>query len=247
MKRRDLLYLAGLSACAGRTVAPTRTRIRAICFDLFTIFDPRGVARVAQDLLGERAAELCEAWRARQFEYAFLRAAAGQYVDFRAVTDEALTFAARARGLEVTREQRERLIDAYSTLSPWPDTRKELTAWKQQGLLLAPLANYSPDMLQRLIDGARLGDFFDALISTHPARTFKPDPLAYALGPERLRLDREEICFAAFGGWDAAGARWFGFPTFWVNRLNVTAEALAPGPHESGPDLAALGRFVQRW
>lgn len=244
MNRRELLMLGALSACAGRVVAPSREKIRGVCFDLFTLFDPRGVTQVAREVVGERAVELCEAWRSRQFDYAFLRAAAGQYVDFRAVTDEALTFATRARGLVLTSEQRERLIDSYSTLSPWPDTRARLTAWKQQGLLLAPLANYSPAMLERLITQAGLRDFFDTLISTDAARTFKPDPRAYALGPSRLRLSPREICFAAFGGWDAAGARWFGFPTVWVNRLGVPAESLGPGPHATGPDLGALDAVI---
>lgn len=247
MNRRELLWFAGLSACAGARVAPRRTPIRGICFDLFTLFDPRGVVEVAGEVLGERAPELCAAWRSRQFEYGFMRAAAGQYVDFRTVTGDALSFVARANHLELTPAQRERLIDSYSTLRLWPDTRERLTAFRQQGLSLAPLANYSPGMLELLISNAGLRDLFDTLISTDAARTFKPDPRAYALGPERLGLAREELAFAAFGGWDAAGARWFGFPTFWVNRLDVAPEELQPGPHQRGPDLAALERFVRSW
>jgi len=73
------------------------------------------------------------------------------------------------------------------------------------------------------------------------------DPRAYALGVSRLGLAREQIAFAAFGGWDAAGARWFGYPTFWVNRLGVPAEQLGPGPDGSGPTLAELDRFVSGW
>jgi 2-haloacid dehalogenase len=40
------------------------------------------------------------------------------------------------------------------------------------------------------------------------------------------KLRREEILFAAFGGWDAAGAKAFGFPTFWVNRMGSPLEEL---------------------
>ena len=245
MRRRELLWLGALSACGARSLAPARARVRGIGFDLFTLFDPRGVADVARGLLGDRAAEFGDAWPSRQFEYAFLRAAAGQYVDFRAVTEEALSFAAQARGLELTSSQRRELVGAYSALRPWPDAKPRLAAWRAQGLKLAPLANYAPAMLEQLVEQGGLREFFDTLISTDAARTFKPDPRAYALGPSRLGLAKEELCFAAFGGWDAAGARWFGFETFWVNRLGQPAETLPPGPHGTGPDLAALDAFVQ--
>jgi 2-haloacid dehalogenase len=56
-------------------------------------------------------------------------------------------------------------------------------------------------------------------------------------------LPREQIAFSAFGGWDAAGAKWFGFRSFWVNRLGVTGEALV-APDASGPDFAALSSFL---
>jgi hypothetical protein len=55
-------------------------------------------------------------------------------------------------------------------------------------LRLAPLANFAPHMIERLLGRVELTRSFDALISTDAARTFKPDPRAYALGPERFDL-----------------------------------------------------------
>lgn len=261
MSRREFLQLlpslgAGLvGGCASAmpVVAPSprskpagRRKLKAICFDLFTLFDPRSVVQVATSLVGERAPELCEAWRVRQFEYAWLRVAAEQYVDFHAVTEEALLFAAKARGLTLTNAARASLVDAYSELTPWPDARASLTAWRAQGLRLAPLANYAPAMLERLLANAGFSELFVTQISTDAAKTFKPSPQAYALGESRLGLRREEIAFAAFGGWDAAGAKWFGFPTFWVNRLGVPQEQLVD-PDGTGPTLAELAEFVNSW
>jgi 2-haloacid dehalogenase len=230
----------------GPTSRP-RVAVRAICFDLFTLFDPRSVVEEARAALPDGAVELCEAWRVRQFEYAWLRAAAGAYVDFRTVTRDALEYALRARKLSLPESARESLVEAYSRLRPWSDTRTALAAWRAAGLRLAPLANYAPGMLARLIEQAGLADSFDALISTDAAQTFKPDPRAYALGASTLRLEREQIAFAAFGGWDAAGARWFGYPTFWVNRLGVPPEELDPPYDATGPTLAELGTFVAGW
>ena len=268
MSRRDFLQLLPalgatsllsgglLSACSASAPASEppgrqaegapRAKIRAICFDLFTLFDPRSVVEVARTVVGEHASELCEAWRSRQFEYSWLRASAQQYADFQTVTDEALRFAAKARKLTLSDEARRTLVGAYSRLSPWPDARPSLLAWKQAGLQLAPLSNYSPPMLDQLLKNANLSEFFISQISTDSAKTFKPDPRAYALGEARLGLPRAQIAFAAFGGWDAAGARWFGFPTFWVNRLGVPQEELVV-PDGTGPSLAELAQFVASW
>ena len=266
MSRRNFLQLlpfvgvpgvlsgAASTACApsvSLATTPPRTdgsrrKIRGICFDLFTLFDPRSVQEVAKTVVGEGANELCEAWRVRQFEYSWLRVAAKQYADFQTVTDEALVFAAKARGLTLAGDARRTLVDAYSRLTPWPDAKTSLVAWKQAGFRLAPLSNYSPSMLESLMANAGFSDLFTVQISTDAAKTFKPDPIAYALGESRLGLAREEIAFAAFGGWDAAGAKWFGFPTFWVNRLAVPQEQLV-APDGTGPTLAELGAFVTKW
>jgi 2-haloacid dehalogenase len=257
LARRRLLFAGGtlaggvLGACRAAhepDAPPAATsfgRIRAICFDLFTLFDPRSVLRVIEAAVPEQGARLWEVWRTRQFEYSWLRASSGRYADFQVVTGEALTFATREVGVALSSEQRSTLVGAYSELEPWPDAHDALSRWQRAGLLLAPLSNYSPAMLTRVISRAGLGGVFTSLVSTDAARTFKPDPRAYALGPATLGLPRESIAFAAFGGWDAAGAKWFGFPTFWVNRLGVAAEALLPPPDAAGPSFAELAAFVE--
>jgi len=257
MFRRRVLELGAVSilsaACgarptdsAGPAVRTGKAKIRAIAFDLFTLFDPRTVARVAEGLMPGRAQALCETWRVRQFEYAWIRATAGQYRDFRAVTEDALAYAADTHGITLTGDSRATLLGAYERLDPWPDARPVLETFKHAGLRLAPLSNYTPTMIENLLRNGGVRDLFDHVISTDPARTFKPDPRAYALGPEVLGLRREEIAFSAFGGWDAAGARWFGYPTFWVNRLGQPNERLAPGPDATGATLRDLAGWVER-
>lgn len=224
-----------------------RAPIRGICFDLFTLFDPRSVVAVAETVAPGRGSELCESWRSRQFQYGWLHALAGHYVDFRVVTREALVFAAREKQLALSDESLDRLVSAYSELAPWPDSAAQLRAWKSAGFELAPLANFAPSMLEPLIAQSGFSDVFDTLISTDAARAFKPDPRAYALGVSRLGLPREQLAFSAFGGWDAAGAKWFGYHSFWVNRLGVPEEELGVTPDGSGPSLVELARFIDAY
>ena len=99
-------------------------------------------------------------------------------------------------------------------------------------------------MLQDNAEHAGIVDLFDELLSTQANGTYKPDPRAYALGMEHLKLKKEEIVFAAFGGWDAYGAKSFGYPTYWVNRFNLPTEKLGIEPDGTSNDIAGLLKFV---
>jgi 2-haloacid dehalogenase len=252
MSRRDFLRLMGGVAFSGcgphrapaAVKAPSASRpgIAAVAFDLFTLFDPRGVdARVAE-VVGDRP-DVAASWKSKLFEYSWLRAASGQYRDFRGLVHDALVYATRRHGIELSGPAFTRLEASFTELAPWPDSKATLAGLRQRGLRLVTLANYAPVMVEALVKRGGLADDFDDLISTDRAQTFKPDPRAYALGESALRLPRQQIAFAAFGSWDAAGARWFGFPTFWVNRLSQPNEELIP-PNAQGPDLVHLERWL---
>ena len=99
-------------------------------------------------------------------------------------------------------------------------------------------------MLRANADHAGITDLFDTLLSTEVNGTYKPEPRAYELGMKQLGLKREEIAFAAFGGWDAYGAKNFGYPTYWVNRFNLPAEELDIGADGTSNSMEGLLRFV---
>ena len=63
-----------------------------------------------------------------------------------------------------------------------------------------------------------------------------------------MKLDESGgwFVFAAFGGWDAAGAKSFGYLTVWVNRFNQPAEELGARPDAIVTDLDGLLDFVLR-
>ncbi len=109
---------------------------------------------------------------------------------------------------------------------------------------MTTIANFSPEMLQANAEHAGLAPLFDALVSTDANHTYKPDPRAHQLGVDGLKLARQNIVFAAFGGWDAAGAKAFGYPTVWVNRFDQPAEQLGVRPDRIVTDLNGLLDFV---
>lgn len=223
----------------------TATRIKAVAFDAFAVFDPRPISALAESIFPGRGAELSNLWRTRQFEYTWLRTLMQRYVDFRRTTSDALLFAARSLKLELSDPDRARLLEAYFQLKAWPDTREALDALKARGVRLALLSNFTPEMLSANTEHSGLEGYFEHRLSTDLAGAFKPDPRAYQLGTTAFGLPKEQIVFAAFAGWDAAGAKAFGFPTFWVNRQNSPVEELIATPDGTG-GIGDLVNFVLR-
>jgi 2-haloacid dehalogenase len=220
--------------------------IKAIAFDGFVIFDPRSVEKRVEEQLPGRGAELTNLWRTRQFEYCWLRTSGGQYADFWQVTDDALRYTAKSLKISLTGAQHDALMDAYLNLTPWPHAREGLAELRRQGIRLAFLSNLTAAMLDANLKAAGLSQFFEPHLTTDRVQAYKPSPRAYQMGPDVLRLEKQEIAFAAFGAWDAAGAKWFGYPTVWVNRGGVPAEELGAQPDVTAKDLSGLIKFVEK-
>jgi 2-haloacid dehalogenase len=220
------------------------TGIRAVAFDAFPIFDPRPIFALAETLFPGQGSALGNAWRTRQFEYQWLRALSGHYVDFRQATEDGLVFAARQLKLDLSVSARGQLMDAYFNLKAWPDVAPALKALQAANIRLAFLSNMTQDMLVANIKNSGLDGFFEQVISTDRAQTYKPATRAYQLGVDSLGLKREQIAFAAFAGWDVAGAKWFGYPTVWINRAGFPDEELGVTPDLVGTNLNDLVKFV---
>lgn len=250
INRRQFLdaSVAGLAssrlATAPLARSATRPGIRAIAFDGFTTFDPRPITALAEQLFPGRGTELGNAWRARQFEYTWLRTLMGRYVDFWRVTEDALVWSAQWLKLDLSREKRERLMQAFLQIKAWPDALPALKRVKDAGIRLRFLSNFTARMIDAAIANSGLEGIFEPHLTTDIVGAYKPDPRAYQMGINAFGLAREEIAFAAFGGWDAAGAKSFGYPTFWVNRMGLPAESLGFAPDGRGETLTDLASFV---
>jgi 2-haloacid dehalogenase len=224
--------------------APPRTRFAAIAFDYFVLFNPDSIVSAVDGVFPGKGRAFTDIWRTRQFEYAWLRSMAGRYVDFSRLTEDALAYAAKATHVEPTTSQRRQLMEAYLHLTPWPDTAAALRRLRESDIRVITIANFSPSMLRANAEHAGLTNLFDALLSTDANHSYKPDPRAYQLGVDYLGLAKQDIVFAAFGGWDAAGAKSFGYPTVWVNRFNQPPEELGVRPDRTVTDLNGLLDFV---
>lgn len=218
---------------------------KALVFDAYgTLFDVHCVTRLADSLFAGRGAALSQAWRSKQLEYTWLRSLMGRYDDFNAVTADALDWALDSLGLAAGPGERSALMQAYRSLATFPEVRGALERLGGRRPL-AILSNGHPDMLDAVVDHNELRVFFgDRVFSVHEAGVFKPDPRVYALACAGLELPAESIGFVSSNGWDAAGARSFGFTAWWVNRVKAPLERLGSPPDAAVDDLAGLARLL---
>lgn len=235
-----------LISLSGHGIGQTKEgpRFKAIAFDYFVIFDPNSIIPETDKAFPCKGAEFARMWRSKQFDYCFLQSITHQHTDFFRVTEDALIYTAKALNLPLPDETRKRLMNAYLTLKPWPDAVSALHRLKASGIRIITISNFTRNMLKANATAAGIADLFDDLVSTEENNTYKPEPQAYELGIKKTGLKKEEIIFAAFGGWDAYGAKSFGYTTYWVNRFNLPAEELGIKADQTSTDMEGLLKFV---
>jgi 2-haloacid dehalogenase len=219
-------------------------RIKALIFDAYgTLFDVHSVAATTEELFPGHGAALSQMWRAKQIEYMFIRSLMGRYVPHDQNTESALVYVCRALGLDCDGQKRQRLMDAYVQMKPFPEAEEALNALS--GYKRAILSVGTPRMLEEMVRNAGLSSFFDKLISVHKAQVYKPHPKVYQLAQDELGLEKSEIGFVTSNFFDVAGAKSFGFTVFWINRGNVYPDELGVMPDATVSQLTELPKLLE--
>ena len=220
-----------------------RLAVEALVFDAYgTLFDVQSVASTAEALFPKRGAALAQIWRGKQLEYSWLQSlmqtAARPREDFAAVTAHALDYAAEALGLALSAAARHRLLDAYLDLSPFPDAEPTLSRLAPRPRLI--LSNGTRAMLAPLAAATGLARHLDAILSVDDAGAYKPSPRVYQLAVDELKRPPARIGFVSSNGWDAIGAKAFGFAVFWINRNKLPLDRHGPRPDRIVGSLSEL-------
>jgi 2-haloacid dehalogenase len=203
---------------------------RVMAFDLYgTLLDTESVVAACERRFPGRGTELSRFWRQRQLEHSWLRTAMGRFVDFDAVTREALVYAIRALGLgPVDAATTDALVGEYAHLRPFPEVPSTLERLSHTHRL-AVLSNGAEHMLRSALEAAGLLDRFEVLLSVDRVRKYKPSPEVYALPVAWFRVAPAQCAFVSANWWDVAGAKSFGLTAVWVNRRGDPPDELA-GP-----------------
>ena len=216
-------------------------RISAALFDVFgTLLDVYSVTRRAEELFPGNGQRIAIVWRDKQIEYSRLRTMSARYAPFSQVTREALEFSLDALKVNHTRTHVQDLLDEYRKLAPFNDVAASLARLRAEEMQLGVLSNGDPEMLEAALVSSGLHRYIDPVLSADQVHAFKTDPTVYALGPRALKRPAAEILFVSSNGWDACGATWYGYTTFWVNRSGLPLERLGVQPHKTGTNLYAV-------
>lgn len=219
--------------------------VSAVLFDLFgTLLDVNSVAASADQLFPGRGPMLAELWREKSLDYSRLRSMSNRYVPFTQVIEDALQHACERLRLPLDAAGRGMLMHEFTQLRAFPDVLPALKRLADAEITLGVLSNGDPGLIEDGLHSAGLEEYFDVLLSADQARAYKPAPAVYELGPLTLGHAPNELILVSGNAWDAVGAQWYGYRSFWVNRTAAAAERLGTLPDGTGASLADAANFV---
>ena len=218
---------------------------RLFMFDAYgTLFDVHSAVMQAGAPLGPQAGEFSALWRAKQLEYTWIYSAMGRADatnDFAVLTERALDFCLAKFGINPP-GLRASLLNAYQTLSTFPDVAASLTDLKSAGNQTAIFTNGTLAMVNAAMNAAGIAPLIDFTITVEGTNRFKPDPNVYqhahaAVGSPAIA----NIVFVSSNRWDVAGAANYGFTPIWCNRTGQPPEYVGLDPVVMVPDLSGIG------
>jgi 2-haloacid dehalogenase len=219
--------------------------IRAVLFDVFgTLLDVHSVSVRAEQLFPGQGRRLSQLWREKQIEYTRLRTMSSRYVPFTQVTEDALQFAGEALALPLDAAARGLLMHEYTQLAPYADAVTALKRLQATGATIGVLTNGDPGLIEDVLHGAQIAEYFDVLLSADQVHAYKTSPAVYELGPLTLKHPAHELLLVSSNCWDAIGAKWYGYVSFWVNRDGSPLDRLGARPDGSGASLDDAVNFL---
>ncbi len=190
-----------------------------IAFDVYgTLIDTQGVVAALEDLIGKRAAEFSRTWRDKQLEYSFRRGLMAAYADFGICTRQALEYTCLYYQTPLTGDQKQVLLDSYSSLPAFDDVKTGLSQLQGAGIGLYAFSNGARRAVEVLLANAGIRDCFDGIVSCDDVRTFKPNPTVYAHFLRESGATKEAAWLVSSNPFDVIGAASAGWQAAWLQR-----------------------------
>ena len=195
-----------------------------LAFDVYgTLIDTHGVVAKLGEIVGDRAQDFSSAWRDKQLEYSFRRGLMQNYENFAVCTRDALDHTCSRFATDMTRGEKQALLDIYRELPAFDDVHDALTALSARDCRSYAFSNGSEDAVETLLDTAGIRDLFHGVVSCDDLRSFKPNPAVYAYFLRKAEASASEAWLVSGNPFDVIGAISAGMRGAWVQR---SAEAI---------------------
>ena len=190
-----------------------------IGFDVYgTLIDTAGVAASLEKMVPGRGAAFAAAWRQKQLEYTFRRAAMRAYRGFDVCTKAALDYTDAMLGSKLTDAQKKALMDEYRRLPAFPDVTAGLDAVHRSGARLLAFSNGLAEDVHALLEHAGIRDRFEDIVSVDESKSFKPSPTVYSHFINRACVTCEHCWLVSSNPFDVIGAVASGMRAAWLQR-----------------------------
>jgi 2-haloacid dehalogenase len=167
-------------------------------------------------------------WFAQFIQNAFVTTIIERYQPFGAVGAAALDMIAKRRGVTLSPDDRDAILNAIRTLPPHPEVREALERLRSAGVRLASLTNSTSEVATAQLTHAGLVDLFESILSADEVHRLKPAPEPYLYAARVMGVEASQVRLIAAHAWDIAGA---------LHRPGMVLDPLAPQPEIVGSDL----------
>ena len=203
-------------------------------FDVYgTLIDTHGVIVQLEKMIGDEAPRFSQTWREKQLEYTFRRGLMDRYQDFSVCTRQALDHTAATLSHDLSGQQKQVLLEAWSTLPVFDDVIESLDTLRGAGLSLYAFSNGQAEAVHTVLSNAGIRDYFQGVISVDSVGTFKPSPTVYEHFVTAANTDSNHAWLVSSNGFDVIGAIAYGIRAAWVQR----SEAVVYDPWEFTPTV----------
>lgn len=204
-----------------------------LCFDIYgSVHNQHSIVDTLKEVTGLPSPvmeEMSKMWVDHQISYSLEVTLMDEYRTWWDLTVESLEYVLDYYNVEVTDEERERIMDAYSHLEPYEDW-DEFAELREAGHELYILSDGNPEMLKELAENSGFSKYLDGIVSVHELEKYKPHPDVYHNIENYAERPVEECTMVATHTFDIAGAQSAGMKTVLVNRFGVPDTRLGHTP-----------------
>ena len=190
-----------------------------LAFDVYgTLINTSGVFDKLNRMITDGAEPFMKLWRQKQLEYSFRRGLMRQHTDFSVCTRDALSYCCKSLEVPLTQEQKDDLLQSYTTLPIFEDVKNCLIECRQAGHDLYAFSNGSASAVNQLLEHTGIIELFDGIVSTEEVHMFKPSPDVYRYFTAHTGASTSDTWLISGNSFDVMGAKACGWNAAWVQR-----------------------------